>query len=299
MACLRRYRTGNCAVWLGRDGTKVISFDPPANPEHPLSIDIKITNRCDLGCPWCHESASADGEHADRGFLLGLCRDLPPGTELAVGGGNALVHPDIEALLRGWADMGLITNMTVHALHLRRHREQIERYRRMEWLYGLGVSLPVGTQWSNMPTLSDAIDRNTVWHCIAGIHSPASARALLEMGQKVLILGYKAHGRGVTWRCAEIEDSLVEWRSAVPSLFTERGGTLAFDTVAIHQLDVRSNIPQATWETHYMGADGEFTMYVDAVSREYAASSVGERYRCNTLPLREMFQHIREVNHVP
>ena len=51
---------------------------------------------------------------------------------------------------------------------------------------------------------------------------------------------------------------------------------MSFDNLAVQQLDVSRLVSAETWREQYMGDDGSFTMYVDAVNREYAVCSVSE-----------------------
>jgi hypothetical protein len=57
------YENGNYTVRLFDDGTKVKRTDGDFfAAEFPDSIDLKITDYCDLGCPMCHERSSTDGK---------------------------------------------------------------------------------------------------------------------------------------------------------------------------------------------------------------------------------------------
>jgi hypothetical protein len=51
---------------------------------------------------------------------------------------------------------------------------------------------------------------------------------------------------------------------------------VSFDNLAIRQLDVKRLMTDKEWEEFYMGDDGQFTMYVDAVNKEFASSSVSK-----------------------
>jgi hypothetical protein len=48
-----QYHNGNTVVTLLEDGTKVREWQGDAQPNHPESIDIKLTDYCDLGCQFC------------------------------------------------------------------------------------------------------------------------------------------------------------------------------------------------------------------------------------------------------
>lgn len=53
-----QYRNGNVDVTILSDGTKVRQFDGAQFVVHPETIDVKITNYCDAGCPFCFPSGT-------------------------------------------------------------------------------------------------------------------------------------------------------------------------------------------------------------------------------------------------
>ena len=63
MTNLLKYINGNYNVTLSlKDGTKIRETEEDEFiPSRPESIDIKITNKCDIGCPFCHENSIAEG----------------------------------------------------------------------------------------------------------------------------------------------------------------------------------------------------------------------------------------------
>ena len=64
---LHKYKNGNCRVTLYNDGTKIrVCTEKVPSPVFPESIDFKITNYCDRGCKFCHESCTTKGKHANR-----------------------------------------------------------------------------------------------------------------------------------------------------------------------------------------------------------------------------------------
>lgn len=91
---LAQYTNGNTRVTIQEDGSKErVIVDPTlsANPVHPESIDVKITNWCDAGCPYCHEMSTKAGVHGDSKMLLDKLSELPAGVELACLSGDSVV----------------------------------------------------------------------------------------------------------------------------------------------------------------------------------------------------------------
>lgn len=80
----------------------------------PTLVDFQITNRCRMGCPHCYAASGPDGEHAawrDLETVLTRARDAGV-CQVALGGGEPLLHPDIIELLHLCCDNGLVPNLT-------------------------------------------------------------------------------------------------------------------------------------------------------------------------------------------
>lgn len=93
---LYQYTNGSTFVTIKEDGTKIREYDErfPPSVEFPESIDIKITNYCDLNCPFCHENSNKLGKHADLDLLFDKLKDLPNGVELACLSGESVVYSE-------------------------------------------------------------------------------------------------------------------------------------------------------------------------------------------------------------
>lgn len=290
-------QNGNYRVMLLSDGTKIRYGDVDEFiPVYPESIDLMITKRCDLGCPQCHEMATADGKHADLRDLV-FIDTLLPGTEIAIGGGNPLIHPDLIPFLVHLKLNKLVANITVNQKHFMRPemRAILIACSQKGYLHGIGVSLSHTT-----PELIEALKElpNTVVHVIEGWTDPAEIRALYGHGLKLLILGYKDFGRGHQVYDEKIKTQQRFWNDAfLEELLTTENAfaAVSFDNLALKHMDVRRFLPEEEWQRFYMGDDGSFTMYIDAVNGQYAKSSVStERYPI-TEDITEMFSRIRNT----
>lgn len=278
MKLLHKYLNGNVTVSIYDDGTKIQEWsdEEGAKPIYPNSMDIKITNKCDLGCPFCHEMSVPDGEHADLLHLLSILKGLPNGTELALGGGNPLEHPDLTNFLISCHSEGFITNMTINGRHLERSIERINMFIDTKCIYGLGISIDEDFDFSLLDKIKNT--SNIVFHVIAGVHNISILDKIMESKvKKVLILGYKEVGRGVEYHDEGVERIKQEWFDHIGDYVGSIH--LSFDNLAITQLNVKRLVPQDKWEEFYMGTDGQFTMYIDAVKQECAVSSTSsERF---------------------
>ena len=94
------YKNGNYVVRILNDGTKIRLSENPV-PKIPESIDVKITNKCNARCAFCHEKSCVDGKSFNVNLAYRLFKELPRGVELAIGGGNPLEEKqDLHWLFR-------------------------------------------------------------------------------------------------------------------------------------------------------------------------------------------------------
>ncbi len=290
---LASYQNGNVAVQLLSDGTKIREYEGTPTPVHPESIDLKITDWCDAGCGFCHESSTVRGRHANVETILRMIKGLPPGVEVAIGGGDPFSHPDIKQILAQFKERGLIANVTINSQHIERHVDLVWELREQKRLYGLGVSYHEDHWFSR---ISKVWDSNTICHFIAGEHQVNSALGLLlRRHPKMLVLGYKLHGRGTKHFSPRTEHLLKAWKYWIGTIM--QYGTVCFDNLALKQLDIKSRIPANLWEQHYMGDDGQFTMYADAVRDEYAISSTSPRVPAGGMTAVQYFLNCTILRH--
>lgn len=120
----------------------------------PINIEIDLSNRCSLGCEWCHFAYT----HT-RGPLTGK-RAKPAGatpggdlmrTDLAfsiidqfdaasvrsvvwTGGGEPTLHPDFDAIIEHTASRTLEQGIYTHGGHVSEDRAQLMK-RAMSWVY--------------------------------------------------------------------------------------------------------------------------------------------------------------------
>lgn len=282
MTIIREYMNGNCLVKIYSDGTKVRSCDGEPHPVWPESIDLKITDQCKEGCEWCHESCTPTGEHANYADMLSLLMTLPQGIEIAIGGGDPLLHPLLLDTVKMIHGLGLIPNLSVNFESFMRNMELFKVVQEYCWGIGMSVDgLDIVDQIVN--------DDKFVYHAIAGIHSPMC----LKRDKKFLVLGYKKYGRGEKYYNDEVKHNLRHWRSLVPALL-ERKHPTALDNLALEQLNIRKYAGEKLWQERFMGDDGQFTMYIDAVKMEYAKSSTGDRFPCEKMSIQQMFASLRK-----
>ncbi len=282
------YQNGNCSVSLDAEGTKVREWEGDAKPEFPDSVDLKITDFCDAGCAYCHEQSTRRGKPALLKDILSIIEGLPRGVEIAIGGGDPTTYPHLRDLLVKLRDRGLIANMTINVAHLDFGYHLLAKLIRREGLlHGIGLSYRAGMR----NDIREAMHKHNIVHVIAGVHS-VNEVLKFDKDWKILVLGYKRYGFGNRYYDRKpVEKSLQEWRYWIGRLM--RSHRVCFDNLALEQLKIKRWLSQEAWDTLYMGDDGEFTMYVDAVRGEFAQSSTSQRIPIGGRSIREMFAEVR------
>lgn len=278
------YKNGTYTVNINSHGTKTYQGET-FEAEFPDSLDIKITEVCFHNCPFCHESSTKDGIHCDTEKLLSKLKGLPKGVELAIGGGNALLHPNLETLLEklkghfnvaitvNWRDVATVSSY-----------KQIVNLIDRKLITSLGISIEGITikKYKTIKEMFRFLEEKTlvVYHVIPGITYLNLFKEMSEdfsfTTKKFLILGYKQHGRAKDHLLPE--DKFEEWRKQTQKFYTTKFGLLgniiiAFDNLALEQLRIKELIPNEYWENHYMGDEFTHSMYIDACKGTYGPTS--------------------------
>lgn len=288
------YKNGNYKVFIFDDGSMIRHTEEDTyKAEFPDSMDIKITNRCDGNCMFCHEKSTPEGSHGkilDIPFL----NSLRPYTQLAIGGGNVLEHPDFIPFLIWCKERNLIASITLNQKHFMENLDTVRYLVDNKLIYGLGVSLVYPT-----PEFINTVKEfeNAVIHVIAGIVSSSVMEKLYHNDLKLLILGYKRFGNGKDYYKLHQSpvDLNINWLKKEIVNIVKKFNTVSFDNLAISQLNIKDILSEDMWDKFYMGDDGSHTMYVDTVNKEYAVSSTSTvRHSYNNEKIEDMFKVVKE-----
>lgn len=290
------YKNGNTIVEIRQDGTK-IRYTPDlveAKPEYPESIDLKITNRCEIGCPICHECSTIDGEHANLNNRL--LNSLRPFTEVAIGGGDPMSHPGLEKFLERMKAQNIIANLTVHWKTFVANMNKLKEWERLGFIHGLGISV-------NEIIPEDVVNeiasfKNAVVHVVIGVADDRVFKQFYDKNVNILLLGYKTFGRGERYRTTHSYriKILIDWVKTELTTILKKFRAVSFDNLAIQQLELKDRMNKEEFNQFYMGGDGTFTMYVDLVKREYAVSSTSDkRYEIDSNDIVDLFNNVRKV----
>jgi MoaA/NifB/PqqE/SkfB family radical SAM enzyme len=310
MKLLGKYKNGNYNVMLLEDGTK-IRYNSLDNltPDFSESMDVKLTDRCSVGCPFCYEGSTPNGKHSDI-MNQAWIQSVHPYTELAING-NDMDHPKLEEFLKFMKEKKVIVSMTLNLKQFLKNIDKVDRYVNEKLIYGLGISIP-GCFDGNADTdkIFDTIAKydNAVLHLINGIISPEFITQYQDKLSKckILILGYKNVGRGIAYRqnADEYVTRNIEWlkQNFIDMQKSGKFKLVSFDNLAIEQLELEKQIKEhpelgLNWENLYMGDDGDYSFYIDAVNKTFSLNSTVSkdiRYDINDMNVDEMFKYLNK-----
>jgi len=290
MKVLGSYTNGNYICTIFTDGTKVRENDlDNLTPEFAESCDIKITDFCNMNCQFCHEDSSLNGKHGDI-MSLSFIDTIPPYTELAIGGGNPLSHPDFVPFLKKLYSRRVIANTTVNQQHFMQSFDKIKGLLESGLIRGLGVSVTSVT-----PEFITAVKQfpNIVLHVINGVIPVEDFKKLYDNNLKVLILGYKMFRRGNDFYSETVEQNKKELFDEMAELI-KHFKIVSFDNLGLKQLEVKRLMSKERWDEFFMGDDGGYTFFIDTVRQEFSKSSTSVKRYAILPDIKEMFKVVTE-----
>ena len=290
---IAKYDNGNYKVVLMNNGTK-IRYNNLDNlmPSFAESIDCTITTKCDGGCPYCYLGCNENGVHAD--LNQPFFDTLHSGQELALNG-NDLSHPDLPLFLDRMKSQGVICNITLNQKHFMKYAITLKAMERVGLIHGIGVSLTNSTDL-NLYVNLEMFD-NVVVHTIDGLLTKEDIDNMSDKNIKLLILGYKILGRGVGYfdkHELEIDNNVEYLRENIEEI-SKHFNVISFDNLALEHLDMKSQIPNKEWERLYMGDEGKYTFFIDAVNKKFAISSLAKEQYDLMDNVDDMFRYVKKV----
>lgn len=293
---LAKYKNGNYTVILADDGTKIRVNDlDNLTPSFAESIDCTITTKCDGGCPYCYLGCNENGEHAD--LNQPFFDTLHKGQELALNG-NDLSHPDLLKFLVRMRRNGVICNITLNQKHFMKYVMSLKNLATIGLVHGIGVSLTDSSDKGLYDQLS--LIPNTVVHVIDGLITKEDIDNMSDKGIKMLVLGYKPIGRGKEYsdkHKIEIDNNIKYLRDNLKEI-SKHFDVVSFDNLAIEHLNVKSLVEKDRWDELYMGDEGQYTFFIDAVNKKFAISSLSEVQYDLMDSVDDMFRYVKRANNV-
>lgn len=287
------YLNGNYLVKTSSYGNSFFSVSKRAlrigeelYSEFPDSIDLKISNRCSHGCPFCHESSIKDGDILDLEKTKQILSQLPQKPiEIAIGGGNVLECLEETSDIIKWIeDRGYLTRLTITLGDLNSTKDmdkdkEIKKVLSMVSGIGISITSPLSSKMKRKGILRETdlgeyleFGPSIVYHVIAGITPLEDIRWLIEKENSVLILGYKQWGRAINTKLPDMNPLKDYFKDLFKGKPTGRGN-IGFDNLAIEQLGIKELLGESLWNKIYLGDEGTCSMYIDAVKGEFARTS--------------------------
>jgi sulfatase maturation enzyme AslB (radical SAM superfamily) len=94
--------------------------------QYPEFYDVKITGYCEGNCPWCYMDSSRSQPHymdavkKINSFFGRMSANERP-FQVAIGGGEPTSHPEFEAILKAFKDLGIEPNYTTNGMEVDDH----------------------------------------------------------------------------------------------------------------------------------------------------------------------------------
>lgn len=256
--------------------------EAPQRGYAPELVDIKITDYCPFGCPFCYQDSTPEGRHASLLDVTNIARRLGEAKvfEVAIGGGEPTLHPDFAGILEVFKAHGIVANFTTKNLAWLNKGPNMRRIAAASGSFAYSVQTLEDVEkfiatleasgWIDakreqadrapMPTL----------HIVMGTVTEEEFRKMLALADiapciPVTLLGWKHTGRADEMP----EHPYMDWWLRVVRGEVNRIGidtALAAEAQAAGQLD---DVPKWMYHT----TDGPWSCYIDAVNGTLAPSS--------------------------
>ena len=290
---------------------------PDMIPEYPELVDMKITNACEHNCPFCYMASTPNGKHSNLDDIYEIISKFKIKTEFALGGGNVLLHPDFDKIVRYIKINEHIANITIRYDDVdtindnETIKDAIEKY-----VSGIGLSVQKANDVdvaivfiNQMLDLGKHVSLHIIPEMIGVEETIAILTKMNDINKqrvanknydpyatnrcKVLFLGLKQSGRA-----KNLEHKL---------LSEEDLGLLAQTS------DYQFNVDTAfinTYETWFAEAfydteeffltkyEGEYSMFIDAVKMQAYTSSYKDDGGIDLYKNNNKYDYVKDINEV-
>ena len=290
---------------------------PDMIPEYPELVDMKITNACEHNCPFCYMASTPNGKHSNLDDIYEIIRQFKIKTEFALGGGNVLLHPDFDKIVRYIKINEHIANITIRYDDVdtinnnETIKDAIEKY-----VSGIGLSVQkandvdVATDFINkMLDLGKHVSLHIIPEMIGVEETIAILTKMNDINKqrvanknydpyvtnrcKVLFLGLKQSGRA-----KNLEHKLLS-EEDLGLLAQTSGYQFNVDTAFINTYE--------TWFAETFNGDdeffltkyeGEYSMFIDAVKMQAYTSSYKDDGGIDLYNYNNEYDYVKDINEV-
>jgi len=271
-----------------KTGAKVrMSFNLDATPytraSSPELIDIKITDYCPHGCPFCYMDSTTKGEHADYGFIKSIIWELEKHKvfEVALGGGEPSMHPEFSDILNSLKWAGIVANFTTFNMAFTKDEklkhsiiENVKSFAMSSLREKDILSLYEWNQQFRGNQFDDKGPLGTLQIPLGGYQEYEVKNALKlasSLSIPVTFLGFKDFGRGKDFKPEDYR-WLIDFIKKEGDTWNRFGA----DTLFVQQFKKELDELGCNDKLR-VGNEGQFSCYIDAVNKKMGASSYTDK----------------------
>lgn len=264
--------------WQSYKEKSVASFYKAPWPE---LVDMKITDYCNFGCNFCYTDSTEEGKHGKLEDIKKYIDTLAEGNifEIAFGGGETTLHPDLEEILRYTKSKGIVPSLTSKNLKFFKSDLFWELFNK-KIIGSVAYSVTNKSQITKLhEILNDKREYSSYGdgsrihiHIVMGVQTMANTLKMIEESSShwftTTLLGFKTNGRGETFKPHDYTD----WINVIKNHnFGGMRVNICIDTILASQ----SNLNQIydVDDITYHLKDGGISAYIDSVNNKIARSS--------------------------
>ena len=274
MGSIKIRRDKNAVAIFNKDsGSKIRlgigKYDKATRPE---LVDIKITDACSYMCSFCYQGSTPDGIHSKLANMYHIADELKRAKvfEVAIGGGEPTEYPDFLSVLAYFRSRDIVPNFTTKsAAWVRRNWHHLNRIIGAFAYSADNVEQleQAAKHFKNIPN-----DKINI-HCVMGLQDRQNFIKYMyrakELDLRVTLLGYKTTHRGAEYEYYKLYDWWIDTIGMLAEF--DMCPTFSIDTTLAKQYEdkLAKFMPNYLYHTE----EGKFSMYIDAVSMTFGASS--------------------------
>lgn len=311
MSNFKMNKNGSYFIATKMEGNKRLALrftetaDEELIPKTPELVDIKLTDVCHIGCAWCYQGSVSDSLHGKLDVIKTVIKSLDPEiTEVAYGGGDVLMHPNIVEILEFSREHGLSSsNITMNWQSILRYPDEVKSV--MPLLDAIGCSITGAGQIKQVVEKLKEYGHYTperiCFHVIPDLYSKRLITKILDELKEhspesdVLFLGYKTNGRGHL-----VETEQVQEMDEIFQYIKDNGIHLQCDTKFVK--DYFEVVEKYGSELTYDIREGEFSMNIDCVEEFYSQSSYNLEFKGSIIEdfnIETAFAEVRKYGNLP
>jgi MoaA/NifB/PqqE/SkfB family radical SAM enzyme len=244
----------------------------------PEVIDVKITDKCGFGCDYCYMGSLISGSHCEPGLLEAIFDGLSIAPyQIAIGGGEPTLHPDLPAFLEFIASRGTIPSYTTagHKLSGDIVDATVKHSGGVALTYHPHKGLPWFAKtflaWkeavgSHVQLNTHVIAKRGVSEDLLGLTDVfENTKGLAPQDLRVVLLAYRPDvGRGHSGGLMRVREVNADLPDAINRV-SDAGVTISFSEGLLPYFNSRQDIIPSVTTTFTVPMEGTFSCYIDMV----------------------------------